>query len=61
VSISRREVLQQWTNARRAMMDQDLPPHVRALAKKVRDHAEVVLEMQDAEKRKAEREEKARD
>jgi hypothetical protein len=43
------------------MVNQDLPPHVRALWKKVRDHAEVVLGMQDAAKRKVERERKARD
>jgi hypothetical protein len=58
VNIDRRRTLQIWTNAKRAAANQDLPPEVR-IGQESEDHAEMVLGMQDAAKRKAERDKKA--
>jgi hypothetical protein len=55
VNIDRRRILQQWSNAKRAAANQNLPPEVRAWAKKARDYAAMVLGMQVVEMRKAER------
>jgi hypothetical protein len=55
MSIDRLKLLQQRSNARRAMNDVDLPEETRALYRKAEMHAGIALALQDALKRKAER------
>ncbi len=46
--MDRRTLLDQTDKARRAMNNQDLPPHIRSLAKKAVDHGELALLLQDS-------------
>ena len=56
MNIDRSRLLRQRSNMRRAMHDTDLPAETRALARKAAMHAGIALALQDALKRKAERE-----
>jgi hypothetical protein len=47
----RRDVLQSWSNMRRAMNDPDMPEHVKALARKAYHKSEVLLGLDGAAKR----------
>ena len=55
MSIARRHLLQQRSNALKVLNDPHLPHHLKVAAKKLKDHAEVLLGMQDAARRNAQR------
>jgi hypothetical protein len=52
---SRLQLLQQASNFRRILLDPDVPPEVKSLYRKALDHAEVLIGLDAAVKRKAAR------
>ena len=50
--VSRRRLLQQRSNALKALANPDLPQPIKVLAKKAADHAGVALGLMDAKQRK---------
>jgi hypothetical protein len=56
MSIPRSRTLQQWSNARAVQAHPGIPQNIKDLAKKVEEHTEVALGLQDALERKQARE-----
>ena len=57
--MSRRHLLQMHSNAKRVLLDSSLPAHLKEFAKRVKDKAEVLIELQNAARRAALRRDKA--
>lgn len=55
MSTDRRTLLQRWSNARHLVRDVDTTHETRLLAKKVMDKLEVLIGLQEAAKRHAEK------
>lgn len=57
MSIARRHLLQQRSNAQRVLNNPHMPHHLKLAAKELKDRADILLGMQDAAKRAAQKRE----
>jgi hypothetical protein len=53
MSIARRHLLQQRSNAQRVLQNPHAPHHLKLAAKELKDRADILLGMQDAARRSA--------